>query len=521
MIKKRTSSTLLFLPAIVVVLVFVVVLLVFSGARGVFQRTDLTQAASCPADIASVTSFGGYTFSKQCLNINGQIYGTDSRYTFFRLDPAMQGGTYIQTPNAEIKDNPNLSWSVTLNQPGTLFIATRHVLQSSAASWITSQYTRQTDDNQSNVNQYLLRKNEQGLIGLYDIYKRQVSAGTYQMGPAADVPGNAYSMYLVIFVPSGSSTATPTPTVNPTQTTNPTLPPVSGDLPCGRFPNASAGCMPVSYQSWFDNVPASAQTMNVNYTPRLLHQHYECNVPAVRANGQFLKEAMKISCTFVRYNSIIPFSSKNSAWYRSQNQGSTYEQFTMNMAPCQSTKYEGKECKTENIHTVRAGDFSKATEMRYTPNADFDGLDGQRHFLSSNWQTGIGYRSSSELTSRYWIGTCGTYQRLILKNADKYMKGSEPIPTVKGTITIPFESNGGCGDQFKTFVFLDPSQHVRVEGTQTGTTLMETNAHFNGNLTWDTTKTTNGVHSLLFINMEGTSKYVSASGVAVKYNVQN
>jgi hypothetical protein len=322
----------------------------------------------------------------------------------------------------------------------------------------------------------------------------------------------------------GSGTNTPKPTNTQggaTSTPQPTQPPVLGDFPCGKFPNASAGCMPVSYQSWFDNVPASSETMNVNYTPRLLHHHYECNVPAARANGQYLKQGMKIACQFVRYNSVIPFTAGNSGWYRSQSIGSTYEQFNMNLAPCQSNKYEGKECKSENVHTVRQSDMDKSTEIRYTPNADFVGLDNQRHFLSSNWQTAIGYRSSSEFTTRYWLGTCGTYQRVILKQVDKYMKGNEPIPTVKGTITIPFETNGGCGSQFKTFVFMDPSQHVTVAGAQTGTTLMETNSHFNGNLTWDTTKASNGLHSLLFINMEGTSKYVSASGVAVKYIVQN
>jgi 3-phytase len=320
---------------------------------------------------------------------------------------------------------------------------------------------------------------------------------------------------------SPTSTIRPSITNTPPVTTTPTQPPVSGDFPCGKFPNASAGCMPVSYQSWFDNVPASSETMSVNYTPRLLHHHYECNVPAARANGQYLRKGMKIVCQFVRYNSVIPFTSSNSGWYRSQNQGSTYEQFNMNLSPCQSSKYLGKECKSENIHTVRDSDMSSATEIRYTPNANFVGLDNERHFLSSNWQTGIGYRSSSEFTTRYWLGTCGTYQRVILKQVDKYMKGSEPIPTVSGTITIPFETNGGCGSQFKTFVFMDPSQHVTVAGAQTGATLLETNSHFSGNLTWDTTKASNGLHSLLFINMEGTSKYVSASGVAVKYIVQN
>lgn len=319
--------------------------------------------------------------------------------------------------------------------------------------------------------------------------------------------------------PTRASTATFTPGATFTQGPQPTG--VSGDFPCGKYPNANAGCMNVSYQSWFDNVAATDETMSVNYTPRLLHQHYECAIPSARENGQYLRRGMKFVCSFVRYNSIIPYSSSNSAWYRTQNQGDTYEQFTLNMPPCQGSKYEGKQCVTENIHTVRDSDMSQATEIRSTPNAEFVGMGGQRHFLSTNWQTAIGYRSTSELTARYWIGECGEYQRTIMKSSDKFFRGNEAIPTVSGTVSVPFETNGGCGDRFKTFVFLDPSQHVRVAGTQTGTTLMEVNAHFNGNFNWDTTKTTNGVHTVLFINMEGKSNYVSASGVALKFNVQN
>jgi 3-phytase len=325
---------------------------------------------------------------------------------------------------------------------------------------------------------------------------------------------------VTVTVSSGGG-STSTPTRPPNSTSVPTVPPVSGDFPCGKYPNASPGCMNVSYQSWFDNVPATAETMSVNYTPRLLHQHYDCAIPAARANGQYLRRGMKFVCGFVKYNSIVPSLSSNKGWYRTQNVGDTYEQFTLNLPPCQSTKYEGKECKTENIHTVRDSDMNESTEIRSTPNAEFVGMGGQRHYLSTNWQTEIGYRSTSELTARYWIGECGEYQRTIIKQSDKFMQGNEAIATVRGTIQVPFETNGGCGSQHKTFVFLDPAQHVRVAGAQTGTTLMETNGQFNGNLSWDTTRTSNGVHNVLFINLEGTGEYVSASGVALRFNVQN
>lgn len=322
--------------------------------------------------------------------------------------------------------------------------------------------------------------------------------------------------------PTSTPTRPPaTPTSGGQVPTATPQPPVSGDFTCGKFPNASPGCMPVSFQSWFDNVPASAQTMTVNYTPRLLHQHYDCNVPQARANGQSTRQGMKVNCQLIRYNSPVAWIGSNSARYDTCDQGNCFEKFNLNLGACQGSKYEGRECKTEHVHNISSSLINRNTEIRMRPDVNFAGLDGTRHFISANWQTGIGYRSTSEFTTRYWQGLCGGYQRVIMKQVDKYHRGNEPIPTVRGTITVPFETNGGCGTQFKTFVFLDPSQHTGGFGTQSGTTLMETNGHFNGNLTWDTTRTSNGIHSVLFINMEGTSRYVAASGVAMKYNVQN
>ncbi len=320
---------------------------------------------------------------------------------------------------------------------------------------------------------------------------------------------------------SPNATNTPTPRTGSTGTPLPTQPPVSGDFPCGKYPNANPGCINVSYQSWFDDVPGTPETMNVNYTPKLLHQHYECALPAARANGQYLRQGMKIVCNLLKYNSIVPSLPSNSGWVRAQNVGNTYEQFNLNWPACQNTKYEGKECKIEVVQTLRDSDMKQNTEIRLTPNAEFIGMGGKRHFLSTNFDSGIGYAPTSELRGKYWIAECGDYLRMEVHQIDKFYKGNEAIPTVSGTIQIPIDANGGCGSNHKTFVFLDPSQHVRVPGTQTGTTLMEYNGQFVGNLSWDTTKTTNGIHSVLFIDMEGGANYVSAGGVALKYNVQN
>ncbi len=563
MVNKSVHLVVTFLAFVITILSLYLIKLnpaiLLSSLRILDRSSAAVNCTSSTLSAIGARTFNGFhTFSTEvgCIvpGLQEEVYLNDPQYTFYQVPSSLstKAIAYIKTPNTSMMNITDLSWDAQITAASDVYIFYRKIPNTTITppAWITNAYTRQTPDSVSTLSPFLLRlkNNDSSQTGVYDVYKYNNSGFLGVLHLAEAIPANnsfSYSMYLVGVVPLSAPTYSPTsspalspsatsapsstpnrsasPTAAPTRTPSPTgtLPPISGDFPCGRFPNASEGCMPVSYQSWFDNVPASNTTMNVNYTPKLLHQHYECAIPQTRANGRNLKGAMKISCIFVRYNSIVPFTGSNSGWYRSQNQGNTFEQFTLNLAPCQSTKYEGKECKTENVHTVRSGDFASATEMRYTPNANFVGMGGQRHFLSSNWQTGIGYRSSSELTTRYWLGECGTYQRLIMPTVDKFMTGSEPIATVRGTISVPFESNGGCGTVFKTFVFLDPSQHVTREGTQTGTTLFETNGHYKGSLSWDTTKTTNGVHSVLFINMEGTSKYVSASGIALRYNVQN
>lgn len=326
----------------------------------------------------------------------------------------------------------------------------------------------------------------------------------------------------------------PTNTPAPPSATNPPAPTISGDFPCGKFPDSSPGCVGVSYQSWFDNVAADNRTMASNYSPMMTHQHYECSVPNARKDGSHLQQGMKIACRFVRYNHITDFNSSNSAWYRSQSVGNTYEQYDLNIGRCQSKKYDGIQCIDWTIHNVSDSLMKSSTEIRITPNVNFQGYDGGRHFLSSNWQTQIGYRSNPELTTRYWHNTCGNYQRMIIPKVDDLIPRGGHIPVVSGTVNIPIQTSGGCGTTHKTFVYIDPKQHTGPEGSNSGITLFENNTQYSGNITWNTLNTknldpkdpttgpvANGVHEVLFLNLEGTGKYVSASGIMLPILVQN
>lgn len=344
--------------------------------------------------------------------------------------------------------------------------------------------------------------------------------------------------------PSTTPSTEPTPTeIEVTSTPGPTLPPgendPEGEFPCGVYPNANPGCMAISFQSWFDDVPATDRTMSVDYTPEITHQHFECNLPIHRSNGQHLKQEMDLACRFVRYNHVTDFDTAG-VQYRGGNENGgdndgRREEHSFDIGRCQDSKYQGKECIDWMVYTNLLSEeiVNSSNEIRMKVDVKrFEGYDGGRHFITTNWQTEPGYRSNSVLINRYWHDLCGTYQRVNIPNIDQIYQGDRPIIDVTGTLRFNFNTNGGCGDRHKTYVFINPKQHTNGFGSQTGITLMDHDGQYDGELVWDTLNTTNladgttsqmpnGVHSLLIINLEGTDEYVSASGIALKVNIQN
>jgi hypothetical protein len=99
-----------------------------------------------------------------------------------------------------------------------VYVYYRRALEPSSTvipTWLQNGYSTTTGTGQidiSNLPSYLLRKNDQGLIGLYDAYKKIVPAGAVvNFGAASSTGNSALSMYLVAVVGS-SPVATPVPT---------------------------------------------------------------------------------------------------------------------------------------------------------------------------------------------------------------------------------------------------------------------------------------------------------------------
>ncbi|MDQ3099580.1 MAG: polysaccharide lyase family 7 protein [bacterium] len=173
--------------------------------------------------LMNIQSPQGYTFTKSCLQKNGPIYSDDNRFTFFGFPPGYERDYYVKTGNISEKEDRNLNWSVSLVRPAQAYIIFRKIPGQQPPLWIRNQYTKLTNDDYTNLQQFILRKNDQGLIGLYDIYKKNgVSSGAVTFGPASDTNVLAYSMYMVAFKLAPAPTASPSITPAPSRTPSPT-----------------------------------------------------------------------------------------------------------------------------------------------------------------------------------------------------------------------------------------------------------------------------------------------------------
>ncbi|MDQ3099203.1 MAG: metallophosphoesterase [bacterium] len=229
---KNKSFYLLVLGTIIIAFVLGIPLL---GRSLGLQQVRLPQSEYAQQCLSSsfytVNQPSGYTFSKNCAVVNAQIYQNDSRYTFFNIPVGQSNSSYIQTPNVGIKEDLNLTWSVDITAPSTIYLLTRKIPSVTAPlpAWITNEYTKITPNEftGTNLNTYLLRKNNDGLLGVYDIWIRSGGPSTGHVTfSAASTPNNvAYSMYIVMLKPILQVTPIPTTSATPIDTSLPTASP--------------------------------------------------------------------------------------------------------------------------------------------------------------------------------------------------------------------------------------------------------------------------------------------------------
>ncbi|MDQ3099493.1 MAG: metallophosphoesterase [bacterium] len=207
-----------------------ILLIVFLGFIGIYtsrmidwslkSKIENTNAANCDSSFFTINNPSGSNFSTSCIQNGSLLYSNENRYTIFQPADSLLNVPYMVTPNVSLKDDANLNWAIILSKKATVYVLTRHIPGiNQIPSWVQTTYTRITNDDLSKVNQYFLRKNDQGLIGLYDISKRDFDPGTVSFQSASAGLSTAYSMYFVAANPL--STASPSSSPLPTTTSSP------------------------------------------------------------------------------------------------------------------------------------------------------------------------------------------------------------------------------------------------------------------------------------------------------------
>lgn len=237
LLKKNASIIVIALLAATFLYTIAVIL---RSARLQLMKTDITsaQVASCPSSelnsfTISVTSPSGAVFDKDCLLDGKQIYTNDTRFKFYQPNGGSLpvGHPYVRTENSSIKNidyssADKVNWNINITSSGgaNVYVFQRRTMTPTTnLLWMQQssvQYDKLTPDglNAANLTPFFLRKNNSGLIGVYDIYKTHTPAtGTVTFGPASSDTFHALSMYIVSVVPVGAPGTTTQPTSQPTQ----------------------------------------------------------------------------------------------------------------------------------------------------------------------------------------------------------------------------------------------------------------------------------------------------------------
>ncbi len=96
----------------------------------------------------------GYAFIPRCFSQCKTIYSDDLRFTFFNTRSLFADMHYIQTGNVREKDDRDLSWSINLKSPATVFIFYRKIPGQAAPAWITQNYEKRTPNSFEDVSQF-------------------------------------------------------------------------------------------------------------------------------------------------------------------------------------------------------------------------------------------------------------------------------------------------------------------------------------------------------------------------------
>lgn len=308
-------------------------------------------------------------------------------------------------------------------------------------------------------------------------------------------------------------------TVAVAQPPPPPPPPGPGGLtsPYGVYPNCIAPAVGLETHSWWHETG--------EHSPR--HLHIATCLPNARDTTG---TQVKVSGVLPAVLRIISFNSPgyiNQARYAWESDVITSHRFDPRLQ-CQATPDEHKECTwyvAMGIDTDRMR-VSGMDELRLTPNMQHDDL-GTRQYLSLNFQLHRGgsgnYRSSPALISRGWY-TGLDYINVTWNNyMSLFTNLNQTMPVVKGTIDVNVShascSGSGVSDSQG---FIDADFHAAQRGRiPAPTPFYKFSGCHSGTVRLDTTKLSNGVHTVYLQTQERDLRGLNAGAGKYFINVQN
>lgn len=164
-----------------------------------------TQPTPTPTDCSGTNAYSviqshGYTATKSCLTLSSTLYSDDSRFTYFSIPETLKNISIVKTGN--INEKSDLGFSLTIKAVANIkiYVMYRKIPGQQIPSWIDENFSKITPEGYENLPSFILRKNDQGLIGVYDIYQSKIKLSPNEsitLGPASDANNTAFSMYLI------------------------------------------------------------------------------------------------------------------------------------------------------------------------------------------------------------------------------------------------------------------------------------------------------------------------------------
>ncbi len=321
--------------------------------------------------------------------------------------------------------------------------------------------------------------------------------------------------------------------------------------PYGIYPNCIAPGVPVEAQQWWheDSKRSGFDSNNIYSGSR--HIHLGVCAPNARSvdDTQAFGGVQDFVAVVVMYNNPGKISWINAGFQDNDSGKYFVRSVTNNGTTTSDWSTQNRECEGGGVTCVNYTDpltcsekqctykvalkidmstcrINGLCELRIRPNLTETPPRNERAFTTLNLQINVGgndnYRDSTAPIGRGWYSG----PEYVNSSIDNYMNlfngdYKKSIPTVKGTIKLNIRHREAIGGKSTASMRIDPSTFTGVGGTLVYEEEMRTSSLNKDNVSIDTTKLSNGVHTLFVSTQERSSVGKNFGHLKLFINVQN